>query len=189
MGSMGHVVAGVLGLVNFVFLCCVLGDGRSLVVASHGVAGIGAYHDYRGFGWSDNKAWLKGLGCTEHKDRGLAIEAFTFIALFFTAFAVLLNLLGAQSGKGTYGMISLGLNAANAVFLLIAFSLVASLYDESFGCDLVDISVSTWYDLNYGLPFMVLGFVFSLANVGALAAMGALSDAAAADVLVETPAA
>ena len=180
---MGHLVAGFFGLISFVLLCCVLGDGRSLMtMSSEGMGeysyryGIGAYGDAYGFGWTNGDHIFEKYECEKHTERGQAVEMFTLMGMFFNSVAVLMNLLGSQSRRGTWGLVSVTTNGVLAVFMVIAFSLTASLFDENLKCtDGGNLRMYDSMNLNYGVAFFVIVCVLSIINIVTLVAMGAMS--------------
>eukprot|EP01061_Rhynchopus_euleeides_P040646 TRINITY_DN6_c0_g1_i3.p3 TRINITY_DN6_c0_g1~~TRINITY_DN6_c0_g1_i3.p3 ORF type:complete len:198 (+),score=88.14 TRINITY_DN6_c0_g1_i3:70-663(+) len=176
-GSMGHVVAGFLSLAVTVLLAVAMADGRSFVKAKHyelNIAAAGVWKDFLGHPWEESKNILH--SCDDFTDQAKALVAFAFMTCVFSGLSVLCNLLGLQSGKGMFGLASVGLNAVNFVFLVISIGLAGSLYEETF-CG--TITLSDGYDLVYALPFLVVAAVVSLLNLGALFAMGATKDVAA----------
>eukprot|EP01061_Rhynchopus_euleeides_P005666 TRINITY_DN1487_c0_g1_i1.p1 TRINITY_DN1487_c0_g1~~TRINITY_DN1487_c0_g1_i1.p1 ORF type:complete len:222 (+),score=96.30 TRINITY_DN1487_c0_g1_i1:61-666(+) len=178
-GSIGHVAAGFISLFLTGFLAATMADGRSLLELKPSArsgntvsdyAATGVFKDYKGYTWEHSDNPLR--GCHDISERGQALVAFVFMATVFSGFSVICNLMGAQSGTGVFGMASAGLNGINFVWILIAMSLAASIYDESHcGGEL-----KKTMDLGYALPFFVIALLLSLVNVGALVATGALGN-------------
>ena len=180
-GSPGHVIVGFTSAVLVMLIGTTLADGRSLftrkdtrteVAIGALKPGIGVVRDFKGHGY-DNQ-FHPFAGCEDQKRLGKATEGTAFGALAFLSFSVIVNLLGAQSGKGVFGLASVACQALSGVLLLISFSCAAALYNEYY-CDKEQLR--HFYQLSYGIPFLAMACFLSFVNAGAIVATGSLSDA------------
>eukprot|EP01061_Rhynchopus_euleeides_P020690 TRINITY_DN33602_c0_g2_i1.p1 TRINITY_DN33602_c0_g2~~TRINITY_DN33602_c0_g2_i1.p1 ORF type:complete len:249 (+),score=93.29 TRINITY_DN33602_c0_g2_i1:48-794(+) len=207
MGSIGHVFSGFFASAACFMLTASLTDGQSFakrknpgditwngslsgVIAKEDY-GIGLYHDVYGQKWEDRQHYLH--SCSEYEDRGLAMFSFAVLGLICAAFTALFNLLGAQSGNPMFGLAAVGSNAALAVFLVIAVSLAASIYDEVLDCFGSTFRVKDVMDVNYAMPFMSIAGFFAVVSILVLFVTEATTssespEAGEADAVADAPA-
>ena len=160
-----------------------LSDGRSFVIRKNTVDlpdgvnltsgplqyetfGMGIFQDIFGETWENADHIFN--TCDDHRERGMAMMAFVFIALVISFGTSVANILGAQSGKGVFGSVAIITNIFQTICSIVSLSLAASIFDESFSCDIYstqkDLRLKDIVVVNYAIPFLALGGFFSLVS-------------------------
>eukprot|EP00754_Rhynchopus_humris_P048991 Rhum_TRINITY_DN8119_c0_g10::Rhum_TRINITY_DN8119_c0_g10_i1::g.26390::m.26390 len=180
MGSVGHVSVGFASAVVCLLLAAAIADGQSMFAqkdSQRNYALQGISKQAIGLGW-DNRGntWDNILHplhfCDEQKRMGQTIQGGSLLSLILLGFSVPLNLLGARSTSGTYGVVSLLCQALACVFLLIAWALGVALHERTY----CGVKLRHQYIMSYGIPFLVIGFVVTLVNVIGLVLTGSLKS-------------
>eukprot|EP01060_Flectonema_neradi_P005856 TRINITY_DN13924_c0_g1_i1.p1 TRINITY_DN13924_c0_g1~~TRINITY_DN13924_c0_g1_i1.p1 ORF type:complete len:266 (+),score=59.48 TRINITY_DN13924_c0_g1_i1:77-799(+) len=162
--------------------------------------GIGVYQDSNGRKWEDGSGFAELsldttqteltrrsshvtnlYGCDDHQKRGQLVLACVFICLIVSSAAVIASLRGVATESRGAGIASLVFQILNFIFFLIGMAGGASLFNEEFECksgDVIvfDLKLADYFDLNYALPFLVIGVVASIINIIVIVASGSLSD-------------
>ena len=195
--SMGHVIAGFVSLTTAVFLGVAMADGQSFALRKtsqwdagatettpSSYSGLGLWKDYTGHSWENALNLV--YDCNERRILGRTIAPFVFIPCALSMISLLCNLLGLQSGKGLYGLVAVLISGFNFVFLCVALGCGAALYNDSYCApSTAEIRLKDFYDLEYGLPLVVLCIFFALLNIVVLVFTGTMKDAPSADIATE----
>eukprot|EP00754_Rhynchopus_humris_P025810 Rhum_TRINITY_DN14968_c0_g1::Rhum_TRINITY_DN14968_c0_g1_i2::g.130363::m.130363 len=190
--SIGHVLVGASSMLGAMLLLIAMADGRSLFVQRDTEtelhverimyrAGVGIVLDNNGHGWHDRQHELFGCDAKEHM--GNVIMAFSFITLGMLCVSLFVNLIGASSTKGLFGMVSLVCQVAAALFLLVTLAVGTSLYDRYY----CGTRVKAKFHMSYGLWYVLCLFLQTIFNAVVLVVTGALKgdEAKAVDLDVE----
>ena len=161
-----------LSLWVVVFLSVSMADGTSFAQSDSKLVGdisLGVWKDYLGNGWdhSDNVV----SSCDDMKERGQALAAFVFMPTLLSVGCVFCSLMGLHTGQALYAGIAVGVNAFNAICLLISMSIAAALYSEEF----CHTKLKDFFKLHYAIGFIVVALVLSCVNIITLFATGAVT--------------
>ena len=161
--------------------------------------GIGVYQDSNGRKWKDgddyavlsltaNAAELARrpshvtqlYGCDDHQRRGQLMLACVLICLLCSSVGVIASLRGVATAGRIPGIVSLVIQILNFLFFLIGMAGGASFFEEEFECKVgtaivFDLKIADFFDLNYAIPFLVIGVVASIVNIIILVVSGSLS--------------
>ncbi|KAJ9465939.1 hypothetical protein DIPPA_20080 [Diplonema papillatum] len=170
--NVGFLLSGILCLFTVAMLSAVLADGRSMFMSENGRAAVGASYDYRGYWWGDSGNMFN--SCSDYRRRFRLLEGATYISLVAAGLGVICSLLGTGSPSKIWEMLAIAVNAVLFVFALIAMAVGWALWSEDYDCTDADFKIKNEYDVNYGPIFLVVGFVFGLANVIILVVFGIL---------------
>ena len=147
-----------------------LKSSQKIGVNLHDGVAYGLWKDNQGRSWQDSENGLH--ACDDTKELMQTTKAFATMAAAFCGISFVCSLQGAQTGLGWFGMISLGLNAATAVFLIIAVGTSSAVLDQTY----CDMRMLDNFDIGYAVPLMGVSAVLSLCSLAALLLSGAHND-------------
>ena len=199
--AVGHVLSGFFAMLILSAIATLLGDGRSLLKASNAVAkrlelqkevgdsryGIGLVKDSNGRLWTNDNHLMSRYGCDEHKGLGQASLGFAISTLLLSIMTVVVNLVGAKTGKARFGYLAIGLSFSMAILLGLSFALAGAFYDVGYTCTPSAITCPPKVVLPYCSPSFACGSGFQpkTGQVEIICPIGGCNDAVCCNPVVK----
>eukprot|EP00754_Rhynchopus_humris_P018723 Rhum_TRINITY_DN14613_c20_g2::Rhum_TRINITY_DN14613_c20_g2_i1::g.109173::m.109173 len=174
MAPIPSALAAALYLTSTVLIAVTLGHDHSLYeLNADSSVGVGLVRDTQNKQWKDDRHLIAHL-CTPIDKRGAAAMAFGIVSAVFAFLALAMTVGRVVTGKGFFGLVAAGLGGVVFVGLLATIALVAHIYEGDW--DAPCVAVKSLYDLNFGLPLLVIALALTIIALLALVLLGGIAD-------------